>query len=76
MEQNKLCMMFFLKDPCVPLCTEYNIVQMFAAVSYVGTDTSGPIFNDSAAQIRLNLNNSLGYVDFKNIGRLRLIAIA
>ena len=54
---------------------EYNIVEMSAAVSYGGADPSGPIFNDSAAQIRLNLSNSLGYVDFKGIGRLRLIGI-
>ena len=29
---------------------EYNIVQMSAAASYSGTDPSGPIFNDSAAE--------------------------
>ena len=55
---------------------EYNIVQMFAAASYGGTDPSGPIFNDSAAQIRLNLSNSLGYVDFKGIGDCGLLAWA
>ena len=38
-------------------------------------DPSGPIFNDSAAQIRLNLNHNLGYVDFEAISRLRLIGI-
>ena len=59
----------------MPLCIEYNIVQMSAADSYGGTDPSGPIFNDSTAQIRLNLSNNLGYVDFKGIGRLRLIGI-
>ena len=39
----------------MPLCMEYNIVQMFAAASYGGTDPIGRIFNDSAAQIRLKL---------------------
>ena len=67
--------LFNLKDPCMPLCMEYYIVQMSAAASYGGTDPSGSIFNDSAAQIRLNLSNSLGYRYFKGIGRLRLIGI-
>ena len=54
---------------------EYDIVQMSAAASHGGTDPSGPIFNDSAAWIRLNLSDGIGYVDFKGIGRLRLIGI-
>ena len=54
---------------------EYNIVQKSTAASYGGTDPSVPIFNDSAAQILLNLSKSLGYVDFKGIGRLWLIDI-
>ena len=49
-------MFFYLKDPCMPLFLEYNIVQMSAAASYGGTDLSDPIFNDSVAQIRLNLS--------------------
>ena len=32
-------------------------------------------FSMTAAQIRLNLNNSLGYFDFKGIDRLQLIGI-
>ena len=59
----------------MPLFMEYNIVQMSTAASYGGTDPSSPIFNDSAAQIRLNLSDGVGYVDFKGIGRLRLIGI-
>ena len=65
----------YLKDPCMPSCIEYNIVEMSAAASYGGTDSSGPIFNNSAAQIWVNLSNSLDYVDFKDIGQLRLIGI-
>ena len=42
------------------LCMEYNIVQLSVVASYGGTDPSGSIFNDSTAQIRLNLSNSLG----------------
>ena len=52
----------------MPLSMEYYIVQMSAAASYGGTDPSGLIFNESATQIRLNLSNKLGYVDFKGIG--------
>ena len=52
----------------MPLCMEYNIVQIFAATSYGGTDPSDSIFNDSAAQIRLNLS-------IKGIGQLWLIGI-
>ena len=58
-----------------PMYATYNIVKMSAAASYGGTDPSGPIFNDSAAQIWLNLSNSLGYFDFNGIGRLWLIGI-
>ena len=57
------------------LCMEYDIVQMSAAASHGGTDPSGPIFNDSAAQIRLNLSNGIGYVDLKGIGQLQVIGI-
>ena len=54
---------------------EYNIIQMSVAASYDGTDPSGPIFNDSAAQIRLNLSNSLSYVEFKDIGRMQPVYV-
>ena len=66
---------FYLKDPCMPLCMEYDIVQMSAEDLRGGTDSKGPIFNVSAAKIRLNLRNGLGYVDFEGINRLRLIGI-
>ena len=59
----------------MPLCIEYDIVHMSSAASHGGMDPSGPVFNDSAAQIWLNLSDGIGYVDFKGIGRLRLIGI-
>lgn len=65
---------FRLKGPCVPLCMEYDIVQMSAAASYGGTDLRDLLFNDSNAQIRLNMNDSLDYIHFEGIGRLGLIA--
>ena len=48
---------------------------MSAAASHGGTDPSGPIFNDSAAKIRLNLEDSQSYIHSKGIDRLRLIGI-
>ena len=59
----------------MPLCIEYDIVQMSAAASHGGTDSRGTIFNDSAAKIRLTLSNGLSYVDFEGISRLGLIGI-
>ena len=59
----------------MPLYKEYDIVQMLGAASHGGTDSKGPIFNDSAAKIWLNLSNGLGYVDFECINLLRLIGI-
>lgn len=56
-------------------CMEYNIVQMSAAASYGSTDPHCPIFNYFATQIRLNLSDGLGYVDFKGIGHLQLTGI-
>ena len=66
---------FYLKGPCMPLCMEYDIVQMSAAASHDGTDSKSPIFNDSAVKIRLNLSNGLGYVDFEGINQFRLSGI-
>ena len=57
------------------LWMEYNIVQMSAVAFYGDTNPGGLIFSDSAAQIRMNLSHSLGYVDFKDTGRLRFIGI-
>ena len=43
----------------MPLCLEYQIVQMSAGASHGGTDPRGPIFNDSVAQVPLNLSDGL-----------------
>ena len=40
---------YYFKGICMPLCMEYNIVQMSIAASHDGIYSSGPIFNDSAA---------------------------
>ena len=49
------------------LFMKYDIVQMSAPASHVGTDPSSPIFNDSAAKIQLNLKDSQSYIHFKGM---------
>lgn len=51
---------------------EKSLIEIF---SHGGTDTRGPIFIYSAAWMRLNLNDDVGYVDLKGIGRLQLMDI-
>lgn len=57
------------------LCMEYNIDRMSAVASHNGTHPSGPIFNDPATEVRMNLSNVSGYVFFKGIGRWYFIGI-
>lgn len=57
------------------LFMEYDIAQMAAANSLGGTYTRDPFFDDSGAQIGLNLFDALNNVGFKGIDGLWLICI-
>ena len=50
----------------MPLCVEYNIVQMSVTASLGGVHSKCSTFHDSGAQIRLNLTDGMGYVGFED----------
>lgn len=55
-----------MKPVSMPLCMEYDIVQIFGAALMVGAHPKCPISIDFGSSIRLNLTDGMGIVGCKS----------
>lgn len=51
----------YLKALCMPLGTEHIIIQINAAACPGGTNVDGPIFSESATDIRFNVSDGITF---------------